>query len=628
MINSKREIEQLQVYINKLKSFLIKGVDVALEEIEKTLKNESRKYDDFILLKSQYGKIRKDLLYGISSNEISNLAINKIRLSIIELINSLEIEDLNISQANTSKKHPKTGKILYNIPSQMQVRKRYKCQIRIAYKDIDLKVNWKATQAKEIEIRIAKVMFIDILDDSNSQKFVIEPITNQEQILDEDIFTEWIFSVTPMSVGTHTLLLKVSTIEIIEGKERRKDSVLEQPIEILTENTRNESETQFKESELIINLVDTNFQSNSKLIQSFGGLISNLKRGTKIVLLLSTLLLITFTFSFSQIVDAYYWHQAKKIGTKEAFEKYLVRRPNSVYKIQAEDKLESIEKRNWLDTKALNLIESYNTYLKDYSNGLFVREADSLLRVLEDSIKAMKNIKIENANSDKEKRNNVTDKNEPNPKGNNIYQIENNNINENEIEELKKLIGKVDKEQEIKISANIAYFYQQNKQYDEAIIWFNKGIEKSEKFKINKYLPSIYSDLGRLYYGLNNYEESIVCYEKTLSMLYSSSGSGSDNIIQTLINISDINLKQENLKKAKERLLEGIRYLNKNDKNTFLLGILFFKVSEISMLQSDFEKSLSYVEKSINYFESLGRNSGLYLEKARKLKIKIKEKMN
>lgn len=79
-------------------------------------------------------------------------------------------------------------------------------------------------------IRVAEVMAVELLNTTENQTFAIRAMTDTIQFLDEDSATEWLFFVCPKKLGELPLLLKVSVIEVINGREIRKDVIIEEHI--------------------------------------------------------------------------------------------------------------------------------------------------------------------------------------------------------------------------------------------------------------------------------------------------------------------------------------------------------------------------------------------------------------
>jgi hypothetical protein len=76
-------------------------------------------------------------------------------------------------------------------------------------------------------------MEAEIIDPLDADNFKIRSINQKEQFIDKDDFTQWIFYVKALKEGKFNLLIKVTVIEMIYGKERRREIVLEEPVEVL-----------------------------------------------------------------------------------------------------------------------------------------------------------------------------------------------------------------------------------------------------------------------------------------------------------------------------------------------------------------------------------------------------------
>lgn len=83
--------------------------------------------------------------------------------------------------------------------------------------------------------RISDVMGVELLDPDSDKAFSITTINDTVQFVEKDLVTEWIFCVTPLKEGQHPLVLKISIIEIINGIERKRNEVLKEQVQILTE---------------------------------------------------------------------------------------------------------------------------------------------------------------------------------------------------------------------------------------------------------------------------------------------------------------------------------------------------------------------------------------------------------
>ena len=125
------------------------------------------------------------------------------------------------------------GKVLYDIPENMTVNVQHKCLVRVGKNEaIVLDDDTFSPAVKIITIPISKVMEVDMVDVSDPPRFTIKKISSVEQLVEDDSYSEWIFMVTPLTGGVYPLLLKVSVIKVIDGKERRKELVYTQSVNI------------------------------------------------------------------------------------------------------------------------------------------------------------------------------------------------------------------------------------------------------------------------------------------------------------------------------------------------------------------------------------------------------------
>ena len=105
--------------------------------------------------------------------------------------------------------------------------------VRIAKDELTAKDSDTFTDAVKMEdIVLSGVMKVELIDIAEPPHFTIKTISSAEQEVDAESYTEWLFWVTPLLSGVFDLILKVSVIKTIEGKERRKDLVFEKAINI------------------------------------------------------------------------------------------------------------------------------------------------------------------------------------------------------------------------------------------------------------------------------------------------------------------------------------------------------------------------------------------------------------
>ncbi|MDI1322252.1 MAG: toll/interleukin-1 receptor domain-containing protein [Algoriphagus sp.] len=190
-------------------------------------------------------KVQEDInLYTDIRGAIDSLAgklsnMNTLTLEIMRskhyqpLTEALQIQNTNLPQpVSSGQPGKKQGKVLYHIPGMMQVEKWTRCTVRLAWEEIFLTEGLAIPEEERAieSIRLGNVMQVSLEESRNGQNFEIEALNNNEQLIFEDDFTEWLFDVKPKREGTFTLVLRVTLIQIVEGFERKKDIVLERNV--------------------------------------------------------------------------------------------------------------------------------------------------------------------------------------------------------------------------------------------------------------------------------------------------------------------------------------------------------------------------------------------------------------
>ncbi len=119
----------------------------------------------------------------------------------------------------------RNGIVLFKIPEQMKIGMDYICEIRIAPAYIkQALLKKKLTKKKEkikIEkdyIRLSEVMRVELLELLDRDSFTIKALTNKDQIIEENDYTFWKYSIIPFQLGAHKLLVKISAL--IDDREK------------------------------------------------------------------------------------------------------------------------------------------------------------------------------------------------------------------------------------------------------------------------------------------------------------------------------------------------------------------------------------------------------------------------
>ncbi len=254
----------LQDLKSKLKKIIAEeGIAPCIKALRDLIPENKDRYEDVLLIESRQNETNRQRLRNLISNEDLQISYARIRQDLMNLIDALSEVDLDENAENSSAEvqpKGKKGKILHRIPDQMQIHKETKCTVRIALNEEVIIKNIDLDEEVVLKsIRVSDIMQVELLDPSNDQPFKINSISSQEQFIEENEFTEWIFYVTPQKKGTYSLILKVAVIELILNKERKREIVLEESIQIITEPSPK---------------TNPNFKTSS-LQLSFGGQVSD-----------------------------------------------------------------------------------------------------------------------------------------------------------------------------------------------------------------------------------------------------------------------------------------------------------------------------------------------------------------
>lgn len=137
------------------------------------------------------------------------------------------------------------GGLLYSIPRAMEIGQESRCEVRVAFDKTFLMKDFDpGKESKVRDIRISNLMQVELLDPllGGTGAFTIRTISSAEQFIDPGDYTQWIFYVKALLAGKHPLVLKVTVIETMDGRERRKDLVMEETIQVLSQMPLEEPE--------------------------------------------------------------------------------------------------------------------------------------------------------------------------------------------------------------------------------------------------------------------------------------------------------------------------------------------------------------------------------------------------
>lgn len=179
----------------------------------------------------------------ISNNAKDVLYVEKLVHEIeVSIQNQALVSKLETEQSKDFNK----GKIVHNIPPKMQVNVKITCHIKIAKEadqfkqDDDFKMD---DFSEPVDLAISDYMTVE-LKEGDRGKFLIEPVNDPVQGLDSISSTTWIYDITPLEIGKHTLRLLAYTM--LE-KGRRNTRYYSKIIEVITEEVNiDKNEYEFK----------------------------------------------------------------------------------------------------------------------------------------------------------------------------------------------------------------------------------------------------------------------------------------------------------------------------------------------------------------------------------------------
>lgn len=153
------------------------------------------------------------------------------------------------------------GKLVYRIPNEICVGNKERIDIRISKSGLqDFLLTKGLVEKSEInKIEIGKLMKVTIEENSIKKGLEIVPLTNEEQLITKENYTEWIFNVLPTRIGLSSILMKVSLIKHLKdiGLKEKVVFLFEQEIDVITAHSNrislNDKTHEFAEIEEVTN---------------------------------------------------------------------------------------------------------------------------------------------------------------------------------------------------------------------------------------------------------------------------------------------------------------------------------------------------------------------------------------
>ena len=230
--------QPLDEFKESLRQLLLENPAEVLKALLKVLPTASEKYQTASTILGELNDTNKQRLRGVLSNEDLQRAYNRIRAAVLDLVESLEESDFDPEVSDARPQGQNQGEILYRIPNTMPVLQETKCIVRIsATEDGSIAADIFLDEHVELKplTRVSEVMQVELLDPAADPVFEIRSLSSPEQLVEETGYTEWQYYVKPLKEGTYPLVIKVAVIELALGKERKKEIILEEPVEVIAE---------------------------------------------------------------------------------------------------------------------------------------------------------------------------------------------------------------------------------------------------------------------------------------------------------------------------------------------------------------------------------------------------------
>ncbi|HMN90097.1 MAG TPA: hypothetical protein PKD70_03675 [Saprospiraceae bacterium] len=243
------DIATLEQIKSDVRRIVPQRLEDAVAALKKYLPEFSPKYSALLLLEGRLHDAHLKNVQNLLSDEALQIEYNQIRSDLLLFISLLEVPDFMLPVGGS---HNRNGHLLYRIPNRMQLERETKCVVRLAFEEASVQLNMILDEQVTIKpVRVAEVMQVALIDPNDSHPFVIRTISEQEQFVEKGDYTEWIFYVKPVLAGAFPLVLKISVIEMVQGRERTRNIVWEEMVQIITKSVDNQDST-FKSTGLLI----------------------------------------------------------------------------------------------------------------------------------------------------------------------------------------------------------------------------------------------------------------------------------------------------------------------------------------------------------------------------------------
>ncbi|MEQ1744291.1 MAG: SUMF1/EgtB/PvdO family nonheme iron enzyme [Saprospiraceae bacterium] len=219
-----------------LLDLLTEDLAAALSALRDLLPEGTDRHAQVLAMQGRLKDANKERIRNTIAPDEYQRRVDTVRADCYDLISAIEPADLEPPSATAprtdGKSAARTGSVLYRVPHRMPLQKPVICTIRVAVDDDaileDLVLDDDVRLRPRVEV--SDMMRAELLDPAAGAVFAIRPLSEAEQLVREQGYTQWLFRVTPQAAGEHQLLVKVSMMEynaLLERYVPREVSILE-----------------------------------------------------------------------------------------------------------------------------------------------------------------------------------------------------------------------------------------------------------------------------------------------------------------------------------------------------------------------------------------------------------------
>lgn len=202
----------------ELLELLTDDLAAALTALRDLMPEGSDKHGQVLALQARLKDANKERIRNTIAPDEYQRRVDTVRAACYDLIAGLEPADLEPPAAAPrpdGKPAAREGSVLYRVPHRMPLQKPVVCTIRVAMDEDaileDLVLDDDVRLRPRVEV--SDMMRAELLDPDDGAVFAVRPLSEAEQLVREQGYTQWLFRVTPLVTGKHQLLVKVSMME-------------------------------------------------------------------------------------------------------------------------------------------------------------------------------------------------------------------------------------------------------------------------------------------------------------------------------------------------------------------------------------------------------------------------------